>query len=256
MGERSFFVEPGTIRGEEAEITGAVAHQIGHVLRLRPGDSVELLDNTGAVHFATLSKITRDVVAATIVERRHPDTEPPVRIELFQSLLKGDKMEWVLQKGTELGIARFVPVLSERCVSRPAQRDLAGKLERWRAIVREASEQSGRTRLPEVSPLEGFDQACESARGCDLAVIAWEQEHAASLGGLARRFRAGRATAEGRPSIGLMIGPEGGYSSGEALAAREAGVVTAGLGPRVLRAETAALVAPALVLWEMGGLGG
>ncbi len=257
MGERSFFVEPGTIQGRRAEITGQPAHQIGRVLRLRPGDTVELLDNSGFVCVARIELITRDAVDAEVLERRRPDTEPGVRLELYQSLLKGQKMEWVLQKGTEIGVSRFVPLLSERCVSRPSRADIAGRLERWRTIVREAAEQSGRAVLPEVAGLEGFDQACASANGADLAVMAWEEERAASLGKLLREARSPAGDRQASDlRVAMLIGPEGGFSRQEAETARSAGVRIAGLGPRILRAETAALVAATVVLWETGGLGG
>ena len=256
MGERSFFVDPGTVSGDTAEIRGPIAHQIGHVLRLRPGDFLELLDNSGDALTARIDEITREGVLATITGRRRPETEPPVRLELYQSLLKGEKMEWVLQKGTEIGLSRFVPVLSERCVSRPSEADLSRKLERWRSIVREAAEQSGRAVLPEVAPLVDFNRACSAAAAADFAVMAWEGERTATLRGLIRQETEAWTGRTERPRIAVLIGPEGGFSEREAEIARTAGVTPAGLGPRILRAETAALVAATVVLWEAGGLGG
>ncbi len=253
MGERSFFVEPGAIQGDRADVRGPVAHQIGRVLRLRPGDEIELLDNSGALYAARITEITRASVAAEIVERRLPKTEPPVGVELYQALLKGQKMEWVLQKGTEIGISRFVPVLSERCISRPSAGDMADRLERWRTIVREAAEQSGRAILPNVAPLVNLGEACVSARQADLTVMAWEEERTTSLKDLLAQTEQKR----GRPArVALLIGPEGGFSGTEAERAKTAGAQIAGLGPRILRAETAAIVAATVVLWETGGLGG
>lgn len=254
MGERSFFVDPGTIREGTAEIRGPIAHQMARVLRLRPGDDLELLDNSGAIFVARISDISREVVSAQVVEQRWPGTEPPVRLDLYQALLKGQKMEWVLQKGTEIGVTRFVPVLSERCVSRPTAAEMTSRLERWRAIVREAAEQSGRTRLPEVALLESFDQAVASAAAAGLAVMAWEQEDQASLAQLLRE--AGQSESGDVPCVSVLVGPEGGFSRSEAALARVAGLRTVALGPRILRAETAAIVAATAVLWETGGLGG
>ncbi len=259
MGERSFFVDPGTIRGERAEISGPAAHQIGRVLRLQRGDMIELLDNSGSLYAARITEVSRNAVSADVVERRRPDTEPAVRVELYQSLLKNQKMEWVLQKGTEIGVSRFVPVLSERCVSRPSAADVEERLERWRAIVREAAEQSGRAVLPEVGSLVDFCRACEAMAGADLPIVAWEGEPGAALGQMVRAAASGwtRGPGEGRrPRVALLIGPEGGFSRREAAAARAAGLGVAGLGPRILRAETAALVATTIALWEAGGLGG
>ncbi len=279
MGERSFFVEPGAIREGRAELTGPVAHQIRNVLRLRPGDTVELLDNSGFVQMARLVTLSREGVIAEVVERRRSNTEPGVELVLYQALMKGQKMELVLQKGTEIGVSRFVPVLSERCVSRPSEADLERRLERWQAIVREAAEQSGRAVLPPVSRLESFGEACRNAAAAGLALVAWEEEHALGIGGVLREsvtpfptpsaiqgegiegspspsVGAGVGVGGRRPRISLLVGPEGGFSPKEAQVAREAGVKVVSLGPRILRAETAALVAATLVLCATGDMGG
>ncbi len=279
MGERSFFVDPGTVREGRAELAGAVAHQIRNVLRLRPGDTVELLDGSGFVLLARLVAVSKEGVAAEVVERRRSNSEPGVELVLYQALLKGQKMELVLQKGTEIGVSRFVPVLSERCISRPAAADLERRLERWQAIVREAAEQSGRAVLPRVAALESLEEACRSAVAGGLALMAWEEEHALGIGRVLResltpfpvpfpirgegsedspsplvRERAG-VWAQ-RPRVSLLVGPEGGFSAREAQAAGEAGVRIVSLGPRILRAETAGLVAATLVLCATGDMGG
>ncbi len=261
MGERSFFVDPGAIREGRAELAGGVAHQIRNVLRLRPGDTVELLDNSGFVHVARLVTVSKEGVAAEIVERRRSNSEPSVELVLYQALMKGQKMELVLQKGTEIGVTRFVPVLSERCVSRPSAADLDRRLERWQAIVREAAEQSGRAVLPPVAGVERLDEACRSATGGGLALMAWEEEQALGIGAVMRESLppsppAGEGVEGNRPRVSLLIGPEGGFSPREAQLAREAGVRIVSLGPRILRAETAGLVAATLVLCETGDLGG
>ena len=258
VGARSFFVDPSCFHGERAILPPLLARQIRSVLRLRPGDTIELLDGSGALYEARLSEVTADVVAAELLGRREPATEPSVRLELYQALLKGEKMELVLQKGTEIGVSRFVPVLSERCISRPAVSELERRLERWRTIVREAAEQSGRAALPEVAPLHRFTGACKEAVSAELAMMAWEEEHARWIGGAVRMAnlsadqpRQGAA----RPRVALLIGPEGGFSPREAREAGEAGLRVVSLGPRILRAETAALVAATLVLCETGDMG-
>lgn len=256
MGERSFFVDPGAIRGTSAEIRGDIAHQIGRVLRLRPGDEIELLDNSGSAFSARIEEIARDRVLAEVTGQRRPESEPAVRLEIYQSLLKGEKMEWILQKGTEIGVSLFVPVLSERCVSRPSERDMIHKLERWRTILREAAEQSGRAVLPEVAPLDDFAKACAAAATADFAALAWEAERASTLRQRLKESVSGWEGREARPRVAVLIGPEGGFSEREVEAARLAGILPASMGPRILRAETAALVAATVVLWEAGGLGG
>ena len=270
MSEHSFFVSPTAIQGRRADLGGQVAHQIRSVLRLRPGDRIDLLDGSGIMYVARILEISRSGVVAEVLESRRPATEPRVELELYQAMLKGPKMELVLQKGTEVGISRFVPVLSERCVSRPDPSDLHRRLERWRAIVREAAEQSGRALLPAVESVESFDEACRAAREADLAMMAWEEERGAGIRGAIReRGLAGDVppASSRSPSVGedvlgrrrrvaLLVGPEGGFSPREADVARDSGIRVVSLGPRILRAETAALVASALVLYEVGDLGG
>lgn len=260
-------MEPGTIGGERVELTGPIAHQIRSVLRLRPGDTVDLLDSSGFVFEARLVVLSREGVSAEVVGRRPSGSEPDVDLVLYQALLKGQKMELVLQKGTEIGVSRFVPVLSERCVSRPTPADLERRIERWQAIAREAAEQSKRGILPAVASTESFEEACRSAAEGGLALMAWEEEHALGIGGALREAglsnlsrnpspSAGPEEGGRKPRIALLIGPEGGFSAREAEVAMDAGVRVVSLGPRILRAETAALVAATLVLCATGDMGG
>jgi 16S rRNA (uracil1498-N3)-methyltransferase len=259
MGAHSFFVDPACLRTKQVSLPGRVAHQIRSVLRLRAGDDIELLDGSGALYEARLAEVTTDGVSADLLVRREPESEPSVRIDLYQALLKGEKMELVLQKGTEIGVTRFIPLLSERCISRPTVADLERKLDRWRAIVREAAEQSGRAILPEVGHLHSLAEACKEATSADLAAMAWEEEHAVGIGAAVREagLRAEEPRkGDARPRVALLIGPEGGFSSQEAREVRAAGLKVVSLGPRILRAETAALVATTLVLCESGDMGG
>jgi 16S rRNA (uracil1498-N3)-methyltransferase len=150
----------------------------------------------------------------------------------------------VLEKGTELGVAAFVPVLSSRSLIRPSEASSA-RLERWRRVVVEAAEQSGRCRLPEISPPLTFAEACASAAG--LRILPWEGETEASLSDVL-------AGEKKRDAVSLFIGPEGGFPPEEVELARQQGVRTVSLGRRILRAETAAIVAAALILHELGEL--
>lgn len=259
MGSRSFFVEPGSIQGDRAVLRGQVAHQLSHVLRLTEGDVIELLDNSGTLHLARILECAREEVVARVEERREPAAEPRTRLILYQALLKGDKMETVLQKGTEIGCTRFVPVLGERSVSRPGAGELERKLPRWRTIIREAAEQCGRATLPEVGPLASLEEACRQAAEAELSFMAWEEEEMSS--GLGRLVREARQSREVRGEAGpiavsVLVGPEGGFSAREAGIARSAGVRLASLGPRILRAETAAVVAATVVMDALGEMGG
>jgi 16S rRNA (uracil1498-N3)-methyltransferase len=177
-----------------------------------------------------------------VLASREPPGEPDVRLVLYQALIKGQRFDWVLEKGTEVGVSSFVPVVSSRSVVRPAEAS-ASRLERWQRIVTEAAEQSGRSRLPQVSPPVTFADALASAPG--LRLLPWEGEHDITL--------REALTAEGPPeAVSLFIGPEGGFPTEEVEMARQQGVRTVSLGPRILRAETAGIVAAALVLHELG----
>ncbi len=255
----SFFVEPDSVQGDRAELRGQVAHQIARVLRLQPGDLVYLLDNSGYRYSASLVSVSKSGVTAEVSGRERLDTEPGVELVLCQALLKGQKLEWVLQKGTEIGVSRFVPVLSERCVSRPSKVEVDRKLERWREIVREAAEQSGRALLPQVKSLVSFEEACHEAGQAALAAMAWEEERSLGMGTLLKEAGIFAASGERhgvRPMVLLLVGPEGGFSERESEVARSAGVKVVSLGPRILRAETAALVVATVVLCKMGELDG
>jgi len=171
--------------------------------------------------------------------------EPSVRLVLYQALIKGQRFDWVLEKGTELGVAAFVPAVSGRSQVRPSQASSA-RLERWRRVIVEAAEQSGRSRLPGISLPLPFEEAC--AAGAGFRILPWEGEREVSLGDLLA------AQQLAVPAVSLFIGPEGGFPLDEVQLARRQGVRTVSLGRRVLRAETAAIVAVALVLHELGDL--
>ncbi len=242
-----FFVSSQVIHQDHVVLHGPTVHQIRDVLRMHAGDEITLLDNTGWAYRTELVGVERDVVRGRVLERCQPDTEPRTRITLYQGLLKAQKFDWVLQKGTELGIAAFVPVLSSRSIVGDVQDVRDTKLGRWQRIIVEAAEQAGRAVLPTLSGVMSFKQVCQVAAAQGLALIPWEGEQSYRL----RQALQG-ATSN---SIGLVIGPEGGFSEQEVAAAREAGVTPITLGPRILRAETAGLAAATAVLYALGDFG-
>ena len=162
------------------------------------------------------------------------------------ALPKGDKMDFIVQKAVELGACRVVPYTAARSVSRPDAKALAKKAVRWRKIAREAAQQSGRGRVPEVADCMSFGEAVRQAGACAPALLLYENERQNSL----------RAALTARPfaEAALMVGPEGGFAAEEVQAACEAGLVSVSLGPRILRCETAPLAALAAVLYESGNL--
>lgn len=256
-----FFVPPNWIEGDAVTLSGAVVHHIRDVLRLRPGDLIIVLDDSGWEYAARLLTVGREEASGLIESKLLAHTEPRSKLTLYQSLLKGQSFEWVLQKGTELGIVEFVPVVSERCVI--ANLDDVGRTrpERWQKIIVEAAEQSHRGRLPRLQSPLLFPQACERARNADLAVIPWEGEKTRALRSMlvdwdgATPKVQGKASVIRRPfSISIFVGPEGGYATREVDQALRYGVVPVSLGPRILRAESAALVAATIVLYQLGDL--
>lgn len=245
MSLNRFFIEPETLANSpEVILEGEIAHQLTRVLRLNPGDHILLLDGKGAAYEVELGSFRRqgksEIAEGRVVEQRPAGGEPAVHITLYQALLKGEKFDYVLQKGTEVGVSAFVPMITERCVGQ------AARPERWRKIIREAAEQSRRGLLPllQDSPIK-LGQALEQIKAAQtLGLMAWEEENSTTL----------RSLPAGTTHLALLVGPEGGFTPSEAEAARAAGVQTVSLGRRILRAETAGPIATALALYQLGDM--
>ncbi len=237
-----FFVVPFRPEDSVLEVTGDLAHQIKNVLRCAPGDSFLLLDNEGSEYDAALVSVHREKVVLEIRDKRKAEGEPPVQIKLYQSLVRKDRLEFVLQKGTEIGVACFAPVIAHRCVS--LYRKGTDKLERWSSIVKEAAEQSGRGFLPTIEEPVTFRDACGGVSGFPL--IFWECERETNLYEALKDY-----SPERHGKINIFIGPEGGFTTGEIELARDNGIRSVSLSPRILRSETAALVAAANILYHL-----
>lgn len=243
-----FFVARDSLREGRVEFTEEQAHQISRVLRLHVGDELAVLDNGGWIYDVELT-VALPSSALGVVRRRHlAPGEPRTKLTLYPALLKSDKLEFVLQKCTELGVSAFVPVLTDRCnVGGSASED---KLGRWERIIAESAEQCERGRLPQLFPIAFFSAACDQARG--LSFIACERGQRPSL----RTEFATRVDGRGqRPfAMNLFVGPEGGYTDAELEGAVARGIIPIGLGPRILRAETASIVGATLLLAYAGDL--
>ncbi len=169
-----FYVAPEAVQGEHVELGDELSHRLRHVLRLRAGDRVILFDGSGFEYEVALDGAR----GATVVERRVGRPEPKTRVILYQAVIKGDRFDWLLEKGTELGVARFVPLLAARRVVRPGS-GRSERRERWLRIVTEAAEQCGRSRLPELDSPARLEEALGTAAG--LRLFLWEREEAVSL---------------------------------------------------------------------------
>lgn len=238
-----FFVSEDCIQGDKVSLEARVARQLRDVLRARQGTRIILLDNTGYEYEVEISWVGKDGGEGTVRDSRPASGEPRTQVHLYQSILKGDKFELVLQKGTEVGIIAFHPVFSLRSVVTDVR---PNKQERWVRVLTEAAEQAGRGRLPLLSDPVLLADACEGLEG--LSLIPYEEE---KTRGLREALREGNST--GR--INLFIGPEGGFEEQEVEFARRQGITPVSLGPRLLRAETAGLVAATAILYELGELG-
>lgn len=231
-----FFIEE-KIGSEESFVLKdeAQIHQISRVLRLKAGSDAVLLDNSGFEYPAIIEAFAKNEVVFKILEKRESAAEPKIKLALYQSLLKKDKMEWIFEKGTELGVSRFVPILSKHCV----KTDL--NFERARKIIREAAEQCGRAKLPEISEVLDFEKtAAFRAKEGGLNLIFNKGE--------AFLFKNFACRKELPERINIFVGPEGGFSEDEIALARNFGFQAVSLGARTLRAETAAIAACALLV--------
>ncbi|MEX0761572.1 MAG: 16S rRNA (uracil(1498)-N(3))-methyltransferase [Dehalococcoidia bacterium] len=246
-----FFVPAEAFHEGEVTLPAPVAEQVRRVLRLGPGDEVAVFDGSGAEWTATLTSVDRSGATARLGEPRTPGVEPPVEIAILLAVVRAERFEMVLQKGTELGASRFTPVVSERVQGGDAAAVSAKRLERWRRIVTEAAEQSGRVIVPQIDEPLPLQAAIQAAVVGGPVVLLWEEDRSQGLRSALRPV-----VAAGPSKMALVIGPVGGLADHEVRAAEEAGAVVAGMGQRVLRTETAAIAALTATLYELGLLGG
>lgn len=239
--------------GLELALPDDLAHQARDVLRLAPGDMLRLLDGAGAEYPAIITAMDRKRVTVRLGERLAGRADPAVRVVLCLGMLKAAKYEWVLQKGTELGVAAFVPLLCERAGAATEEAS-ESKRRRWAKIVAEALEQCGGSRLPELSPPCPLMHALAGMPPGAVALIPWEEAEARPLRAALLEAVAAAGGVATIPEVRLFIGPEGGFSSGEIALAARAGAIPVTLGPRILRAETAAIAASTLALEAVGAL--
>jgi 16S rRNA (uracil1498-N3)-methyltransferase len=226
-----------------------IARQIRLVLRLKPDDRVLVLDGLGIELKVQLTRITENETLGKVLEIQDEGSTVSASIHLFFPLSKRDKVEWILQKGTEVGVGVFHPFISERTLVQKVEAS-GKKTARRESIIREAAEQSRRAHLPDLFPAEVFDQTVQTAVDqTDLILAAWVAEDQRSLKDALTDVD---INTNSIPSIALFVGPEGGFSDREITQLKEKGAHTLSLGTSILRMETAAIVFPALVLHELG----
>jgi 16S rRNA (uracil1498-N3)-methyltransferase len=228
--------------GARVTLTGSAARHVTRVLRLRPGQALTLFNGRGGEYAATIEALRRERVAVAVGEPSAIERESPLTLTLAQGVSRGERMDLIVQKATELGASRIVPLLTERSVVRLSAPQAARKLEHWRAIAIAACEQSGRNRLPELAQPLGLPDFA-GTRAADARLLL-------SPGAATRIEDIPRPAG----ALTVLIGPEGGLTEAEQQTAVGAGFMPVRLGPRVLRTETAAIAALALLQREFGDL--
>lgn len=236
------YVEDPLVVGTRCTLAGSAANHVARVLRLREGDALTLFDGRGGEYSARIVGFRKDVVEAEVLEHRAVERESSLHLTLVQGVSRGERMDWVIQKATELGVRRIVPVLTERTVVRLDDLQRKKKLQHWRGIVIAACEQCGRNRLPELDPPLSLHEALRAV-GSEGTRVLLSPEGTRNVRNLERTT-----------SIALLIGPEGGLAEREQEAAVRAGFEPVQLGPRILRTETAAIAALAALQHALGDM--
>lgn len=238
-----FFVEPEIFLGQEILLVGDNAEH-AKVLRVKQGEQVMVCDGQGAEAVCTVISVQPKEVLLSVMERKNAESEAVVHASVYMAFPKGDKLEHVIQKSTELGASEIVVFPSARCISKPDDKSLKKKLERWQKIAASAAEQSGRGVIPQVVVLKSFQEALTRAAKADVSIMFYENERACTL----------RQVLSEKPykTISLLTGPEGGLEQLETEKAMEAGLRVCTLGKRILRCETAPLCALSAVMYDCG----
>lgn len=236
-----FFVSKSQIDSDFISIVGEDVTHISKVLRMNAGDYLKICDGLGTDYDTEIRSIEKSEIKAEIIKRYRCEAEPNVEVVLFQALPKQGKMEYIIQKNTELGIAKIVPVYSKRCVAKPTD-----KITRWQKVAVEAAKQSGRGVVPQICETISFSDAIEQMLLLNHAVMLYEGERNARL----------KTVLEGKDitQIGILVGPEGGFDDFEAELAREKEIPTVTLGNRILRTETAGAAVLPIIMYSQNDI--
>lgn len=242
---RRFFIEKEQIQENTATLSGQDARHLKDVLRLNVGDAVLLVDGRGLEYKAAISVMSSGRVDLKVLSTHERCKESPVHITVAQAFLKDKKMDVLLRQFTELGISCFLPFYAARSVPRPDRKRLTSRKARWEKIARESLKQCERTRLPEICDPLPFSDMLEASAESDVRIMFWENATRPLVS----------PGAKDPSRIFILLGPEGGFTDDEVRTSKEKGFITASLGPRILRAETASLAGLTLVQYFFGDMG-
>jgi len=237
------FVPPEQITKNNVFITGDEARHLALVLRVQPGELISILDGQGNRYECSVQQIHKKEVRARILKKITHSAESPLSVILAQGIPKGNKMDFIIQKATELGVCKIIPLVTERSQVRHTH-----KIERWRKIAISASQQSGRARIPEISEPISFTEFLEMDDKSSLRLIFSEEREGGSLKTVLYNMRHVR-------DITLLIGPEGGFSQEEVKIAIHRGYIKISLGPRIMRTETSPIAVISIIQYELGDMG-
>lgn len=242
-----FFIEAGQVCDHVLHITGEDVNHIRNVLRMRPGEQIEAVDEDRTAYLCRISQILPDEILADVLETEEADTELQNKITLYMGLPKGDKMELIIQKAVELGVSRIVPVSMKRSIVKLDAKKAKARVARWQAIAQAAAKQSKRSIIPEVGEIVPLSAALEEAKALDVLLLPYENAlDIRYTKDVIREIRPGQ-------SVGVFIGPEGGFDRREVEAAEENGAKLLTLGKRILRTETAAISMLSILMYELEG---
>lgn len=241
-----FFIDDENISEKEIKIIGEDVKHIKNVLRLSIGSILTLCDQKGNDYETKIKNIDKDCIHTEAIDKKKSLGEPAIEVVLFQSIPKSDKMDFIVQKSVELGVSKIIPVITERTIVKfTDSASIQKKVQRWQKISAEASKQSERGKVPVVSVPLKFEDAVKCVKDYDLFVIPYEKERQCGI----RKVIDNKC---GIKRIGIMIGPEGGYSEEEILKAITLGAEVVTLGPRILRTETAGMFVVSIIMYQLG----
>lgn len=240
-----FFVEDTQIGKDTVTIEGNDVNHIKNVLRMKRGERVRISSTSGKNYFGRIAEFSGETVLVALAEECAPDTELPSRIYLFQGLPKSDKMELIIQKAVELGVYEIIPVAMKNCVVKLDEKKAAAKTARWQEIAKSAAKQSKRSIIPTVGHSMSYQEALAAAAELDVVLVPYENAR-----GMAATREAIEAIVPGQ-SVGIFIGPEGGFADGEIVQAREHDMRLISLGGRILRTETAGLATLSVLMYHL-----
>lgn len=245
---RKFFVESNQINNNQIEILGEDINHIKNVLRLEIGEKIKICDKTNQINYISeIVEITAKCVICSILEKAKNEAEGNVELHIFQGLPKADKMELIIQKGTELGVSEFIPVAFKRSIVKLSGKDEAKKIDRWNKIAEVAAKQSGRDLVPKVRNIENIKNICNQIKDYDIVLLAYELEEKNYIKNELQKLKKQKE----KYKIAVIIGPEGGIEQEEVDIMESNGAKVISLGKRILRTETVALQVSSIIMYEL-----